>query len=116
MGASSFIQLASLRGLDVPSSVPIAQMQKQKLRVKYSFEVTCSVSGRGRGCLPRSAGRIENRGLIIILVNWTPAFIHVAPAHPPLYLVFVSPCAQSQPTVCDPVDGSPPGSSVNGIF
>ena len=28
----------------------------------------------------------------------------------------VSPCAQSQPTLCDPVDGSPPGSSVNGIF
>ena len=69
MGASSFIQLASLRGLDVSSSVPIAQMQKQKLRVKYSLEVTGSVSGRGRGCLPRSAGRIENRGLIIILVT-----------------------------------------------
>ena len=69
MGASSFIQLASLRGLDVPSSVPITQIQKQKLRVKYAFEVTGSGSGRGRDSLPRSAGRIQDRGLIVILVT-----------------------------------------------
>ena len=28
----------------------------------------------------------------------------------------LSVCAQSRPTLCNPIDGSPPGSSIHGIF
>ena len=33
-----------------------------------------------------------------------------------LFLTYFTLCAQSCPTLCDPVDCSPPGSSAHGIF
>lgn len=44
-------------------------METEAQTVKYSFRITGSISGGGRGCLPRSTGWIQGRGLIIIIVT-----------------------------------------------
>ena len=38
------------------------------------------------------------------------------PPGKPLYAAAAAKSLQSCPTLCDPIDGSPPGSSVRGIF
>ena len=55
----------------------------------------------------------------VYLVNISFTSIH-SPIHSSLYLVHVTAAAakslQSCPTLCDPIDGSPPGSPVSGIL
>ena len=57
-------------------------------------------------------GRLQSIGLQRVRHNWS----NLACMHISCAAATAAKSLQSCPTLCDPIDGSPPGSSVHGIF
>ena len=80
-------------------------------------------SGKNTGvdCQPLRLGsrRPRDRTLVCCSLHWQADSLPLAPPGKPIWLYAVAAAAkslQSCPTLCDPVDGSPPGSPVPGIL
>ena len=57
---------------------------------------------------------VLNQASIFFDIESSELFIYFG--HQPLIECHARPCAQSRPALCDPVDCSPPGSSVHRVF
>ena len=84
---------------------------------------TLDISGRNWGAFPPIHSfmqfadlTVTNQKKILTCLNWFASVCWLLLDISPLYLHCCCSVAQSCPTFCDPMDCSPPGSSVYGIF
>jgi len=84
---------------------------------------TLDISGRNWGAFPPIHSftqfadlTVTNQKKILTCLNWFASVCWLLLDVSPLYLHCCCSVAQSCPTFCDPMDCSPPGSSVYGIF
>ena len=70
--------------------------------------------------IPSSRGSSQNRSnpCLLCLLHWQAGSLPLAPPGKPryMYAAAAAKSLQSCPTLCDPIDGSPPGSPVPGIL
>ena len=78
------------------------------------------VKNTGVGChaLPQRIFPIQGLNLCLLcLLHWQVGFLPLAPSGKPfIYSAAAAKSLQSCPTLCDPIDSSPPGSPVPGVL